>query len=89
MRHASQFPTPKQEKIFQFIMDFKSQHDGNSPTFREIMDGCDFSSTSVVSFHIEKLIALGRLSMREHDNGSRMICVNGGQWIFEQTTRAQ
>ena len=33
------------EAVYRFIVEFKREHDGNSPTYREIMESCGVSST--------------------------------------------
>jgi len=67
------------ERIYQYIINYKRAHDGNSPTYREIRDACRISSTSIVSYWIDKLVASGRLRL-SGDTGSRKIIVVGGQW---------
>ncbi len=48
------------QKVFNYV----SKHimsKGIAPTIREIMEGCQISSTSVVSHHLQKLDASGHL----------------------------
>lgn len=68
-------------RIFDFIVAYKRQNDGNSPTLREI--GEQFNvSTSVVSSHLNKLIEAGKLAKPEF-NSSRNIVVVGARWIYD------
>ncbi len=66
-------------QVLGFILKFKKEHDGNSPTIREISEGCKLYST-----------ALGWRLLRELENEglihlmgggkSRAIIVVGGFW---------
>lgn len=47
--------TKERVAILDFIRQFKADNQGNSPSFREIMEACDFTSTSVVAFHMRIL----------------------------------
>ena len=67
----------KPEKVYDFILEFKRVHDGNSPTIREIVTSCKISSTSMVWFYLNQLAADG-LIKRQASN----IEVVGGKWIF-------
>ncbi len=69
----------KAEAVFNFIVQFKRDHDGNSPSIREIQQGCRISSTSMVEFYLDCLVDDGRISMADHFK-SRMISVTGGEW---------
>ena len=35
--------------LFEFIISYKESHDGNSPTYREMVDGIGVSSTNTIS----------------------------------------
>ncbi len=70
-------------QLFGFIIAFKSEHDGNSPTMREIMRGCAIPSTSVCSYNLELLEASGRIRLcREGVHASRIEVV-GGVWTLQ------
>jgi SOS-response transcriptional repressor LexA len=77
----------KHYKVYDFIVSYKRRHDGNSPTFREIMEGCGISSTSMVVFYLNKL-ELRRLIRRpEPEIGNwyaSKIEVVGGCWMMEE-----
>jgi len=75
-RHAS----PKQQQIFDFIVKFKIDHDGNSPSVREIAAGCGVTTPSVIKYHLSALENQGAISRPVFGN-ARMIVVTGGQWI--------
>tara|TARA_Y100000588_G_C13735688_1_gene703397 strand:+ start:45 stop:671 length:627 start_codon:yes stop_codon:yes gene_type:complete len=53
----------KQSKIISFIQDYYNQF-GISPTVREIQNGCNITSTSVVDYNIKALKSKGYLDKR-------------------------
>jgi SOS-response transcriptional repressor LexA len=72
------------ERIYKYIVTYKRDHDGNSPTIREIMEECEISSTSMVVFYLNKLVGKGLIRRPEPLMGSRFttkIEVVGGKWI--------
>lgn len=74
------------EGVYEFIVTHKKAHDGNSPTFREIISGCGISSTSVVLYYLNKLEQRGLIRRPEPEIGSRFACnieIVGGQWRKE------
>ena len=74
------------ERTYDFIAAYKGGHDGNSPTLREIMDGCRISSTSVVFYYLKKLEERGLIRRPEPEFGNRYaskIEVVGGKWRLE------
>jgi len=50
----------KQQAILSFIRDFISRHD-YPPSIRDIQDGCQISSTSVVDYNLKALERLGHI----------------------------
>lgn len=58
-------PTKKQRELLDFIEQFIRQH-GYSPSYREIMNGCDYTSIATVAVHINNLISRGHLRKRDH-----------------------
>lgn len=62
--------TKKQKFLLDFIQKF-SKTNGYPPSFREIMQGLDYSSVATVAQHIDNLVAKGYLSKR--DNEARSI----------------
>jgi hypothetical protein len=84
-------------KILDFIVEYKSQHDGCAPTLREIGDACGEHniglSTSMVKFYLkkleeERLIVLVPSSGRGTGR-ARYIEVIGGQWILKSIARGE
>ena len=63
-------PTMRQKQLLQFIADFISEH-GYSPSYREIMRGCGYTSVATVALHVNSLIKRGHLVKR--DNSARSL----------------
>lgn len=57
-------PTKKQAELLTFIAEFIAQH-GYSPSYREIMQGCDYTSVATVALHVNNLIKRGHLKKRD------------------------
>ncbi len=58
-------PTKKQRELLSFIEGFITEH-GYSPSYREIMNGLNYTSVATVSLHINNLIRRGHLAKRDH-----------------------
>jgi SOS-response transcriptional repressor LexA len=71
--------TPRQQKIYDFIVAFKREHDGNAPTIREIARAAGYKTTSTTNYHLQMLERLGKISFQA-EGRSRMIVVIGGEW---------
>ncbi len=54
--------TDKEKEIYEFIIDYRSIHHV-SPSLREIGKGVSLYSTSTVSYHINKMVEKGFLTM--------------------------
>lgn len=63
-------PTKKQRELLSFIDDFISEH-GYSPSYREIMNGLNYTSVATVALHVNSLIKRGHL--RKRDNCARSL----------------
>lgn len=63
-------PTKKQRELLTFIEQFIAEH-GYGPSYREIMNGCQYNSVATVAVHINNLIARGHLKKR--DNSARSL----------------
>ena len=53
--------TKKQTLVYNFIADFIKNHDGRSPSYRDICAGLGLSSVSAVAEHVDNLVKLGAL----------------------------
>ena len=58
-------PTKKQRQLLEYIAGFIDEH-GYSPSYREIMNGCDYTSVATVALHVNSLIKRGHLRKRDH-----------------------
>lgn len=68
------------EDVFQFLVNYKRTHDGNTPTTREIAEACCLSSTSSVRYHLLKLELDDRI--RTYGDRQRRIEIVGATWDF-------
>jgi hypothetical protein len=58
-------PTKKQKELLDFIQEFIDEH-GYSPSYREIMNGLQYTSVATVALHVGNLIKRGHLRKRDH-----------------------
>ncbi len=63
-------PTKKQRELLTFIDEFIVAH-GYSPSYREIMTGCNYTSVATVALHVNSLIKRGHL--RKKDRSARSL----------------
>lgn len=70
----------KLTRILDFIICYKSTHDGNAPAMREIMAACGVASTSTMSALLDELAKQNRIVIGKRGE-SRTIQVVGGKWI--------
>lgn len=68
-------PTKKQHETLNFIRHFIEEH-GYSPSYREIMNGCNYTSVATVSLHVNSLIKRGHIVKR--DKSARSLEVVSG-----------
>jgi SOS-response transcriptional repressor LexA len=68
-------PTKKQYETLEFIKQFIAEH-GYSPSYREIMNGCNYTSVATVALHVGNLIKRGHIVKR--DKSARSLEVVGG-----------
>lgn len=66
------------ERVLAFIVSYKIANDGNTPTYREIMQGALVSSTSVVQHYIHRLIREYKIRVVKGK-----IYVTGGHWNID------
>ncbi|MBI5357835.1 hypothetical protein HZB74_03235 [Candidatus Saccharibacteria bacterium] len=61
--NEKQRPTKKQQELLVFIKNFINEN-GYGPSYREIMNGCNYSSVATVAAHINNLISRGHLTKK-------------------------
>lgn len=81
MAATSQQQKKTRDQIFDFIVQYKQTHDGNSPTTREIADACYLSSLTTVRHHLMNLELENRL--RIADEGHYQFEIVGSHWEYE------
>lgn len=69
-------PTKRQLETLSFISEFIAKH-GYSPSYREIMTGCNYTSVATVALHVNNLIKRGHL--RKRDRSARSIEIVGAE----------
>jgi SOS-response transcriptional repressor LexA len=70
-------PTKKQKELLGFIEAFIAEH-GYSPSYREIMNGLNYTSVATVSLHVNNLIKRGHLRKRDRSARSLEVVKTGG-----------
>jgi SOS-response transcriptional repressor LexA len=68
------------ERVFRFIVQYKSQHDGIAPSYGEIMEACGIKSRGHVNHVLTALDAEGLICKGE---GYRNLSIPGGRWIYD------
>jgi len=63
-------PTKKQRELLGYIQAFIAEH-GYSPSYREIMNGLNYTSVATVALHVGNLIKRGHL--RKRDRSARSL----------------
>src|SRR6185369_15086841 len=58
-------PTKRQRELLTFIEEFIAAN-GYSPSYREIMKNCNYTSVATVALHVNNLIKRGHLQKRDH-----------------------
>jgi repressor LexA len=72
-------PTKKQKELLDYIDAFITEH-GYSPSYREIMNGLQYTSVATVALHVGNLIKRGHLVKRDHSARSLEV-VKAGQGL--------
>ena len=73
---------PTAAAVLGYVVGFKREHAGDSPTVREIADALDIPSTSTVNHH---LVMLERRGLIHRPAGlARSIVIPGARWVLEE-----
>lgn len=82
--------TERSQHVYDFIVRYKTENDGISPSFREIMENCNISSMSLVKYHINKLADAGLIKPLDiHRTNVRCIQVVDGKWELQSHDKLQ
>ena len=73
----------REQEVLDFIISYKTDNDGNSPTLREIAKATAITSTSVVNYYLNRLQYVYNLIIRPKKHKQRSIKVIGGKWIMD------
>ncbi len=76
-------PTKKQRELLTYISVFIAEH-GYSPSYREIMNGLQYTSVATVALHVNNLIKRGHL--RKRDRSARSLEVVDSPGVAELKT---
>ena len=74
-------PGTVENRVYQYIIAYKTANDGASPTFREIGAHIGVKSTSMVTFYLGKLQKAGLIQLTNYRTGH--IRLMGGRYVFE------
>lgn len=77
-------PTKKQKELLGYIEEFIREH-GYSPSYREIMNGLQYTSVATVSLHVNSLIRRGHLRKRDRSARSLEVVASSAEPQREQT----
>ena len=75
---------PTAEAVYRYIIRYKRQHAGESPTRREIGEGVGISTPSIVHHHLIMLERAGRVKLARPAGKARMIMIPGASWEFKE-----
>lgn len=75
---------PTAEAVYRYIIRYKRQHAGESPTRREIGAGVGISTPSIVHHHLMMLERAGKIVLARPSGKARMIAIPGAEWRFEE-----
>ena len=67
------------KNVLEFLKLYKAKHDGCSPTYQQIAEGCNLASSSVASYHLKRLDAAGLIRLPEGRNDIEIV---GGRWMM-------
>jgi len=80
---AAQCRQGRLNEVLNYIIGFKRNHDGCSPSIRQIVASTVYSSTSSVHYALERLEKQKKITLT-HTGESRQIMVIGGKWIYNE-----
>lgn len=66
--------------VYRWVVEFKTSHDGVSPTLREISAGIGLVSSSDIAHRLQELERAGLIKLLGKHSGRRIL-ISGGQWL--------
>lgn len=73
----------KKRKLLEYLKGYKSTHDGNTPTVRQMIDGANMSTANRVYRCLLALENDGKISLGGPDRKQLHISIVGGRWYYE------
>lgn len=76
-------------EVMSFIVGYKRQHDGCSPSIRQIIANTSYTSNSTIVYALQKLERQGKIiyaSDYANGRGNCRIMVVGGEWTYSANT---
>jgi SOS-response transcriptional repressor LexA len=67
--------------VFDYLVNYKKDNGGNTPSIREIVKNTKAQSTSVIAYSLEKLEDYG--SIKQNESGKKGVSVIGEQWVID------
>ncbi len=74
--------TQRAQSVYDFIVEYKTNNTGLSPSIRDIIKATDITSTSIVTYYLGILEGAGLIYC--NPKMSRGIQVVGGKWSLEK-----
>lgn len=74
----------KLDMLRDYVVRYKTDNDGLSPTIRQMRDEFAISSTSVTAYYLQRLIDQGRLYRVRSEANTTGLGVPGGRWELER-----
>jgi SOS-response transcriptional repressor LexA len=71
------------ERVYAFIVAYKRDSGGASPSVREIAQGVGLASTSNIKYHLDRLAADGRI-IRDAGGRARHISIPRERWTLQE-----
>lgn len=69
----------KEQNVFTYLIQYKTENDGLSPSYRDICKYCNVKSTSTVQYYLVKLKKQGKVEFTKGVSGIRVV---GGRWEY-------
>ncbi|MGB7511491.1 MAG: hypothetical protein WBP54_09420, partial [Pelodictyon phaeoclathratiforme] len=69
--------------VLRFLIEYRKRTNGETPTIREILDGTSVTSTSVVTYCLNKLDYYGYIELVRIGNKYRTIKIPGEKYTIE------
>jgi SOS-response transcriptional repressor LexA len=70
-----------EQNLYNYIVKFKKEHDGNVPSYRQMADAINKESTSYISFLLDSLCKKGYIRYTFDSDKNRLIEVVEGRWF--------